>query len=98
MRKPRPPRSRACCATRASARCRSISSCPATWRGRRRRPVPLLRRGAADPDALAECAEEIIEKLAQSSDPVILVDVEIRRYDLDPRVTMLARKLGIPVV
>jgi indolepyruvate decarboxylase len=60
--------------------------------------VPILPRRAADPDALAECAEEIIEKLAQSSDPVILVDVEIRRYDLEPRVTMLARKLGIPVV
>jgi indolepyruvate decarboxylase len=60
--------------------------------------VPILPRRAADPDALAECAEEIIEKLAQASDPVILVDVEIRRYDLEPRVTMLARKLGIPVV
>jgi indolepyruvate decarboxylase len=60
--------------------------------------VPVLPRRAADPDALAECADEIIEKLAQASDPVILVDVEIRRYDLEPRVTMLARKLGIPVV
>jgi indolepyruvate decarboxylase len=60
--------------------------------------VPILPRRAADPDALAECAGEIIEKLAQASDPVILVDVEIRRYDLEPRVTMLARKLGIPVV
>ena len=60
--------------------------------------VPILPRRGADPDALAECAEEIIEKLAQASDPVILVDVEIRRYDLEPRVTMLARKLGIPVV
>jgi indolepyruvate decarboxylase len=60
--------------------------------------VPILPRRAADPDALAECAEEIIAKLAQASDPVVLVDVEIRRYDLEPRVTMLARKLGIPVV
>src|SRR6476646_1767075 len=30
--------------------------------------------------------------------PVILVDVEIRRYNLEQRVTALARKLGIPVV
>jgi indolepyruvate decarboxylase len=29
---------------------------------------------------------------------VILVDVEIRRYNLEQRVTALARKLGIPVV
>jgi indolepyruvate decarboxylase len=60
--------------------------------------VPILPQRSADPEALAECAEEIIEKLAQASAPVILVDVEIRRYDLEPRVTALARKLGIPVV
>ncbi len=60
--------------------------------------VPVLPRRLADPDALAECAEEIIEKLAQARAPVILVDVEIRRYDLEPRVIMLARRLGIPVV
>jgi indolepyruvate decarboxylase len=60
--------------------------------------VPLLPRRAADPDALAECADEIIAKLAQAASPVILVDVEIRRYDLERRVTALARKLGLPVV
>jgi indolepyruvate decarboxylase len=60
--------------------------------------VPILPQRSAEPEALAECAEEIIEKLAQASAPVILVDVEIRRYDLEPRVTALARKLGIPVV
>ena len=60
--------------------------------------VPVLPRRSADPDALAECADEIIEKLAQASAPVILVDVEIRRYDLEPRVTALARKLELPVV
>src|SRR5262245_13431096 len=71
---------------------------PRDMAGARAAAVPILPRRAADPDALAECAEEIIEKLAQASDPVILVDVEIRRYDLEPRVTMLARKLDIPVV
>jgi indolepyruvate decarboxylase len=60
--------------------------------------VPVLPRRPADPDALAECAEEIIEKLSQASAPVILVDVEIRRYALEARVTALARKLGVPVV
>ena len=60
--------------------------------------VPVLPLRSADPDALAECAEEIIEKLADARAAVILVDVEIRRYNLEHRVTALARKLGIPVV
>jgi indolepyruvate decarboxylase len=61
-------------------------------------PVPVLPSRPADPEALAECADEIIEKLAQASAPVILVDVEVRRYALEHRVTALARKLGVPVV
>ncbi len=61
-------------------------------------PVPELPRRSADPEALAECADEIIEKLAQADAPVVLVDVEVRRYDLEQRVTALARKLGVPVV
>ena len=61
-------------------------------------PVPELPRRSADPEALAECADEIIEKLAQADAPVLLVDVEVRRYDLEQRVTALARKLGLPVV
>ena len=61
-------------------------------------PVPELPRRSADPEALAECADEIIEKLAQADAPVVLVDVEVRRYDLEQRVTALARKLGLPVV
>ena len=60
--------------------------------------VPVLPERPADPEALNECAEEIIEKLAQASAPVILVDVEVRRYALEHRVTALARKLGLPVV
>jgi indolepyruvate decarboxylase len=61
-------------------------------------PVPVLPSRPADPEALGECADEIIEKLAQASAPVILVDVEVRRYALERRVTALARKLGVPVV
>ena len=61
-------------------------------------PVPVLPRRSADPDALAECADEIIAKLAKAKAAVILVDVEIRRYALEQRVTALARKLGLPVV
>lgn len=61
-------------------------------------PVPVLPRRAADPEALSECADEIVEKLAAASSPVLMVDVEIRRYGLEAKVETLARTLGIPVV
>ena len=62
------------------------------------RPVPVLPRRAADPAALAECAEEVIAKLAAAAAPVLMVDVEIRRYGIEARVAALARRLGLPVV
>jgi indolepyruvate decarboxylase len=61
-------------------------------------PVPVLPRRAADPGALAECADEILARLAQAKSAIIVVDVEIRRYGLEARVARLARKLGLPVV
>ncbi len=61
-------------------------------------PVPVLPRRPADPEALAECAEEILEKLAQAKAPTIVVDVEIRRYGVEQATAKLARALGIPVV
>jgi indolepyruvate decarboxylase len=60
--------------------------------------VPVLPRRPADPDALLECANEVIERLAAAKGGAIIVDVEIRRYRLEDRVTVLARKLGLPVV
>jgi len=61
-------------------------------------PVPVLPRRPADPSALAECAAEILAKLAAARAPAIMVDVEIRRYGIEDKVASLARKLGIPVV
>src|SRR5262249_61945333 len=52
----------------------------------------------ADAGALAECAEEILARLAQAKSAAIIVDVEIRRYGLEDRVAELARKLALPVV
>lgn len=60
--------------------------------------VPVLPRSAADPDALAECADEILARLSGAKSPVIVVDVEIRRYGIEQRITALAKKLTIPVV
>jgi indolepyruvate decarboxylase len=60
--------------------------------------VPVLPRRTSDSEALVECADEIIERLTASKFGAIVVDVEIRRYGLEGRVTALARKLGLPVV
>ncbi|MDT3686837.1 MAG: indolepyruvate/phenylpyruvate decarboxylase [Pseudorhodoplanes sp.] len=60
--------------------------------------VPVLPRRTADRAALSECAAEILDKLTSAKSPVIIVDVEIRRYGMEKRVATLARKLGIPVV
>jgi indolepyruvate/phenylpyruvate decarboxylase len=60
--------------------------------------VPLLPRRAADPDALAECADEVLARIANAAAPVLMVDVEIRRYGIEAQVAALARKLGLPVV
>jgi indolepyruvate decarboxylase len=61
-------------------------------------PVPMLPRRPADAGALAECAEEVLAKLAAAKSAAIIVDVEIRRYGIEDRVAALARKLGLPVV
>jgi indolepyruvate decarboxylase len=60
--------------------------------------VTVAPRRASDPAALAECADEIIARLAHAKSPVIIVDVEIRRYGIEDRITKLARKLNVPVV
>jgi indolepyruvate decarboxylase len=61
-------------------------------------PVPALKRAAADRDALRECVDEIMARLRAAKRPVLVVDVEIRRYGIEGRVATLARKLGLPVV
>jgi indolepyruvate decarboxylase len=58
-------------------------------------PLPLRH---ADAGALAECAEEILERIEEASAPVLVVDVEIRRYGVEDGIAALARKLNIPVV
>ncbi|HVZ53785.1 MAG TPA: indolepyruvate/phenylpyruvate decarboxylase [Pseudolabrys sp.] len=60
--------------------------------------VPVLPRLAADEEALAECADEILARLSAAKSPAIIVDVEIRRYGVEDRVAELARRLKLPVV
>ncbi|NVO17095.1 MAG: indolepyruvate/phenylpyruvate decarboxylase [Rhodoplanes sp.] len=60
--------------------------------------VPVLPRRSADPDALAECADEVMALLGRASSPVLVVDVEVRRYGIEALLATLARRLGLPVV
>ncbi len=50
-----------------------------------------------DPDAVAACADEILERLGAAKSPVLMVGVEIRRYGLEDKVEALAKQLGLPV-
>jgi indolepyruvate decarboxylase len=59
--------------------------------------IPLPPR-PADPGALAECVDEILARIERASAPVIVVDVEIRRYGVEDRIAALTRKLNIPLV
>ncbi|MGY4304614.1 indolepyruvate decarboxylase [Bradyrhizobium sp. USDA 4369] len=61
-------------------------------------PVVPLPPRRADQDALGECVEEILGRITRADRPVIVVDVEIRRYGVEDRIAALARKLGLPLV
>ncbi len=61
-------------------------------------PVPVLDPPAADPEAVTACAAEVMARLAAAKRPVLLVDVEVRRFGLEARVAELARRLDVPAV
>ncbi len=61
-------------------------------------PVPPALLTAPDPAAVAACADEILQRLRRARSPVLMVGVEVRRYDLESRVEKLAVLLGLPVV
>ena len=61
-------------------------------------PVVALGAPPVDPAALDACADEILARLAAAERPVLMVGVEVRRFDLEAQVAALARQLGIPVV
>ncbi len=51
-----------------------------------------------DQDALNACVDEILQRLAQATSPVMMVGVEVRRFGLEEQVAELSRRLGLPVV
>jgi indolepyruvate decarboxylase len=61
-------------------------------------PVPLKPPRPAAPEALAECADEILARLGNARAPVLIVGVEIRRYGIEREIAALARRLRLPVV
>ncbi|MBV8208455.1 MAG: indolepyruvate/phenylpyruvate decarboxylase [Burkholderiaceae bacterium] len=65
--------------------------------------VPCAQVVAATPsepdtEALAACAQEILERVRVAASPVIMVGVEVRRFGLEAKVAELATRLGVPVV
>ncbi|HEY0859231.1 MAG TPA: indolepyruvate/phenylpyruvate decarboxylase [Albitalea sp.] len=60
--------------------------------------VPTTPAPAVDGEALAACADELLERLRRAKRPMLMVGVEVRRYDLEAKVAELARRLAIPVV
>ncbi len=61
-------------------------------------PCTPLPETAADAVALAECADEILERLAKAERPALMVGVETRRFGIEAKVGRLAERLGLPVV
>ena len=61
-------------------------------------PVLAEAPPAVDREALDACVEEICERLALATRPVLMVGVEVRRFGLEGRVAELARRLDLPVV
>jgi indolepyruvate decarboxylase len=61
-------------------------------------PVSPLAPAPADPDALAECADEILARIGEAGAPALMVGVETRRYLMEDKVAELARRLSLPAV
>lgn len=60
--------------------------------------VEPLPPASFDPEALAACADEVLQRLLSANKPAVLVGVEIRRFDLEKQVSQLLHRLGVPVV
>src|SRR5262249_1335870 len=58
-------------------------------------PDPVL---PVDQNALAACADEVLDRLATARAPLLMVCVEVRRYGLEAKVAELACRLGIALV
>lgn len=62
------------------------------------RPVQPLPAAQPDREAVAACADEVLQRLHAAQRPVLMVGVEVRRYGLEASVAELARRLALPTV
>ncbi len=60
--------------------------------------VPRSTPTPPDAEALAACADELLQRLRGAQRPLLMVGVEVRRYGLEAKVAELARRLALPVV
>jgi indolepyruvate decarboxylase len=49
-------------------------------------------------EAVSDCVDEVLERVARARSPVMMLGVEVRRFQLEADVEALSRRLGIPVV
>lgn len=60
-------------------------------------PVADFSPAAVDMQAARACAAEVMDRLKAARNPALLVGVEIRRYDLEEKLSRLCRSLSLPV-
>ena len=60
--------------------------------------VPVLPESPYSAEAVAECADEWMARIQAARRPVLVLDVEVRRFALEARVAELARRLQLPVL
>ncbi len=60
------------------------------------KPAPSYAPSPSDPEAVAACAEEIVDRLRGAERPALLLGVEIRRHGVEAEVAELAKRLKIP--
>ncbi len=60
--------------------------------------VAVLPEPGYSREALSDCIDEVLERIARARSPVMMLGVEVRRFRLEADVTTLCRTLGIPVV
>jgi len=62
------------------------------------KPVTMQLPPAYDADALDACVDELFARLDDAKSPVLMVGIEIRRFNIEHKVAKLAQLLKLPVV
>ncbi|MBW7833470.1 MAG: indolepyruvate/phenylpyruvate decarboxylase [Simplicispira suum] len=60
--------------------------------------VPVLDGSPFSQDAVDECAAEWLARIQAARQPVLVLDVEVRRFGIEAQVAELARRLQLPVL